>query len=270
MNNITSPLSDPDSLFDAFNMALSNSLDSYVHSTILTHRNHPKSLWFNTELTKMRKSLHRLQSIYASSKMNSDLCSFKVCRSLYSKKLLSTKLSYFTDLLCKYGTSYMQAYNLSSTLVGKSKPRHLSDQPDIVLYSSFANFFQNKVSNIIAALLNVNVDLLTLNSFSLASHNYWSCFTLSTRPYVLSLMASLQSNSPLDPIPLTLLHILSPSFIEPITMIIHASLITFIVPKSIIHSYITPIIKKLPLSSRTCRAIHPSPSFHQYLRSWSE
>ena len=218
----------------------------------------------------MRKSLRRLQSIYASSKMNSDLFSFKVCRSLYRKKLLSTKSSYFTNLLCKFGTSSKQAYNLSFTLVGKSKPRHLPVQPDTVLCSSFANFFQNKVSNIIAALPNASVDILTLNSYSLASHNHWSSFTLPTRPYVLSLMASLKSNSPLDLIPLTLLRTLSPLLIEPITMIIHASLITSIVPKSMKHSYITPIIKKLPLATRTSRAIDPSPSFHQSLRPKSE
>ena len=212
----------------------------------------------------MRKSLRRLQSIYTSTKINSDLCSFKVCRSLYRKKLLSTKSSYFTNLLCKYGTSSKQAYNLSFTLVGKSKPRHLPDQPDTVLCSSFANFFQNKVSNIIAALPNVNVDILTLNSYSLASHNHWFSFTLHTRPYVLSLMASLKSNSiqfkstsPLDPIPLTLLRTLSPLLIEPITMIIHASLITSIVPNSMKHSYITPIIKKTTLSHSNLSSYRP-------------
>ena len=135
---------------------------------------------------------------------------------------------------------------------------NLPDHPDTVLCSSFANFFQN---NIIAALPNVNVDLLTLNSSSLPSHSHWSCFTLPTCPYVLSLMASLKSNSPLDPIPLTLLRTLSPLLIEPITMIIHAFLIISIVPKSMKHSYITPIIKKLPLTTRTCRAIDPSPAF---------
>ena len=124
MNNITSPLSDPYSLFDTFNTALSNSLDFYDPSTTITHLNHSKSPWFNTELTHMRKSLRRLQSIYASSKMNSNLCSFKKCRSLYRKKLLYTKSSYFTEFLCKYGTSSKQAYNLSFTLVGKSKPMH--------------------------------------------------------------------------------------------------------------------------------------------------
>ena len=147
-------------------------------------------------------------------------------------------------LVCKYDTSSKQAYNLFFTLVGKSKPRQLPGQPDTVLCSSITNFFQNKVSNIIAALPNVNVDLLTLNSSSLASHNHWCCFTLPTRPYVLTLLASLKSNSPLDPISLTLLRTYSPSLIEPITMIIHASLIISIAPKSMKHSYITPIIKK--------------------------
>ena len=116
----------------------------------------------------------------------------------------------------------------------------------------------------------MNVNLLTLNSSSLASYNHWSSFTLPTCPYVLSLMVSLKSNSPLDPIPLTLLRTLSPSLIEPIIMIIHASLITSIVPKSMKHSYITPIIKKLPLATRTCRAIDTSPRFQQSLRPWSE
>ena len=221
----------------------------------------------------MRKSLRRLQSMYASFKMNSNRCSFKVCRSVYSKKLLSIKSSCFTDFICKYGTSSKKAYNLSFTLVGKSKPK-LPEQPDIVICSYFLNCFQNKVYTIITALPNVNVDFLILKSSSLDSHNHWSCFTLPigkyTHPYVLSLMASLKANSPLDPIPLTLLRTLSPLLIEPLTMIIHASLITSIVPKYMKHSYITPIIKILPLTTRTCRAIEPYPSFHHSLRPWSE
>ena len=71
-------------------------------------------------------------------------------------------------------------------------------------------------------------------------------------------------------IPLTLLRTSSPSLIEPITMIIHASLITSIVPKYMKHSYITPIIKKLLLTTRTCRYIDQSPSIHQSLKHWNE
>ena len=72
---------------------------------------------------------------------------------------------------------------------------------------------------------------------------------------------------PIDSIHLTSFRTLSPSLIEPITMIIHASLINSIVQKSMKYSYITPIIKK---TTRTCRDINQSPSLHQSLRSWNE
>ena len=98
---------------------------------------------------------------------------------------------------------------------------------------------------------------IILYSYSLASHNNWSCFTLPTHPYVLSLMASLKSNSPLDHMPLTLLRTLSPLLIESITMIIHTSLIISIVSTSMKHSYITPIIKKTTLSHSNLSSNRP-------------
>ena len=121
----------------------------------------------NTELTHMRKLLHRLQSIYASSKMNSNPCSFKVYRSLYMKKLLSTKSSYVTDWLYKYGTSSKQAYNLSYSLVSKSKPKHLPDQPDTVLCSSFANFL--RIKYLTSSLLS----LILISISSLSTHFHY-------------------------------------------------------------------------------------------------
>ena len=87
---------------------------------------------------------------------------------------------------------------------------------------------------------------------------------------MISLMASITYNSPLDPIHLSLLCTLSLSLIEPITIILHASLITSIVSTYLKHSYTTPKIKKLLLTTRTCRAIDPSPNFHQSIRPWSE
>ena len=82
-------------------------------------------------------------------------------------------------------------------------------------------------------------------------------------------MSSLKSNSPLDPIPLTLLRTLSPSLIELITMFIHASIITSIVPKTMKHSYITRIIKTT-LNHSNLSTINPSLSFDQSLRPCSE
>ena len=62
-------------------------------------------------------------------------------------------------------------------------------------------------------------------------------------------MSCLKSNSPLDPLPLNLLRILSPYLIDIITGIIRVSLSSSIVPQSMKYVYITPILKKHNLDS---------------------
>ena len=235
-NSISSDLS---TLFDFFNLALSHSLDIFAPAITLINRTYSKYPWFNTELIKLRQLLLRLQRKYASSRLDSDLIAFKACRSLYKNKLLSTKSSYFTDMLGSYGISSRQAYKLSFTLVGKTQTKHLPDKPDSVLCYLFANFFQQKMSSIINVLPNINSVRLNYNLSS--NLNHWSCFTLPTHDFVLSLMTSLKTNFPLDPIPLNLLRSLSPSFTGLITEIIHRSLISSIVPHSMKYLYIISI-----------------------------
>ena len=241
-NSISSYFS---TLLVSFNLASSNSLDIFAPSITLINRPYSKSPWFNTELIKLRQLLRRLQRKYISSKLDSDLIKFKVCQSLYKNKLLSTKSSYFTDMLGIYGISSKQVYKLSFTLVGKTQTKHLPDQPDSVICSLFANFFQQKMSSIINVLPNINSARLNLNLTS--NLNHWSSFTHPTNDFVLSLMTSLKTNSPLDPIPLNLLRSVSPSFIGLITEIIHISLISSIVPHSMKYSYVIPIKKKTTL-----------------------
>ena len=62
-------------------------------------------------------------------------------------------------------------------------------------------------------------------------------------------MSCLKSNSPLDPLPLNLLRILSPYLIDIITGIIRLSLSASIIPQSMKYAYITPILKKHNLDS---------------------
>ena len=235
-NSISSDLS---TLFDSFNLSLSHSFDIFAPSITLINRTYSKSPWFNTELIKLWQLLRRQKRKYASSRLDSDLIAFKACRSFYKNTLLSTKSSYFTDMFGSYGISSNQAYKLYFTLVGKTQTKHLPVQPYSVLCSLFAKFFQQQISSIINVLPNINS--VQLNPNLTSNLNHWSCFTLPSHDFVLYLMTSLKTNSPLDPIPLNLLRSLSPSFIGLITEIIHRSLISSIVPHSMKYSYIIPI-----------------------------
>ena len=70
-------------------------------------------------------------------------------------------------------------------------------------------------------------------------------------------MYCLKSNSPLDPLPLNLLHILSPYLIDIITGIIRLSLSSSIVPQYMKYAYITPILKKDNLDSSKLSTYRP-------------
>ena len=100
-----------------------------------------------------------------------------------------------SPLLGSYGISSKQAYKLSFTLVGKIQTKHLPDQPDLVICSWFANFFQQKVYSIINVLPNINSARLYLNLIS--THNHCSCVSLPIHDIALSLITSLKNNSPL-------------------------------------------------------------------------
>ena len=76
-------------------------------------------------------------------------------------------------MLVSYGISSKQAYKLSFTLVGKTQTKHLQGQPDLVMCSLFANFFQQKVSSIIYILQNINSTRLNLKLKY--THNHCSC-----------------------------------------------------------------------------------------------
>ena len=73
---------------------------------------------------------------------------------------------------------------------------------------------------------------------------HWPYFSLPNPLEIQTLIMSIKSPSPLDPIPLTLLRSSISYLIIPITNISRSSLISSVGPPSMKQEYITPIIKK--------------------------
>ena len=95
-------------------------------------------------------------------------------------------------MIGSYGIYSKLAYKLSLTLVGKTQTKHLPDQPDLVICSLFANFFQQKMSSIINILPKINSARLNLKLTS--TQNHYSYFSLHAHDIVLSLMISLNTS----------------------------------------------------------------------------
>ena len=229
VNSIFSRLDNPqsllvvDSLYDNFNAAISNSLEIFAPVIKSINRSFSKSPWFNNELVNLRRTLRKLQNRYQVyldiSNLESDLKSLTVCRSLYRTKLITLKSSYFTDTLNNFGMSSKQGFQLSFKLIGRDQNRRLPDHSDSYMCTAFSNFFQRKISNVIDSL--PRFDFALFDVTFITSSNHWSCFTLPSQAFVLSLVTSLKSHSPLDPVPLVLIHSISPYIIGLITNIIN-------------------------------------------------
>ena len=101
-NSISSDLS---TLFDYFNLALSHLLDIFVPSITLINQTYSKFPWFNIELVNLRQLLHRLQRIYASSKLESDLIAFK-CFDRFTRKYVFLPNRH-TSLICSVVMEYL-------------------------------------------------------------------------------------------------------------------------------------------------------------------
>ena len=101
-NSISSDLS---TLFDYFNLTLSHSLDIFVPSITLINRTYSMFPWFNIELVNLRQLLYILQRKYASSKLESDLISFKVF-DRFTRKNISLPNRH-TSLICSVVMEYL-------------------------------------------------------------------------------------------------------------------------------------------------------------------
>ena len=177
--------------------------------------------------------------------LDADLKAFRVSRSIYRCKLLTYKSSYFTGKLNNFGMSSKQEFKLSFKLIDRDLNRNLPDQPDSFICTAFSSFFQRKISLIIDSLPRFDPALFDVTQIT--STNHWSCFTLpdsSRHNHLFSLLNSLKSHSPLDPVPLCLFHSITPYLIGFITDKINVSIITAAVPQTMKYSYITPLLKK--------------------------
>ena len=133
LNSISISYLLPDSLFDNFNSAVSNSLELFAPITESPNLSYSKFPLFSNELINLRRLLRRLLTKYQSTNLDADLKAFKVSRSIYRCKLLTYKLSYFTGKLNNFDMSSKQAFQLSFKLIGRYLNRRLPDQPDSFL-----------------------------------------------------------------------------------------------------------------------------------------
>ena len=88
------------------------------------------------------------------------------------------------------------AFDLSFAILGKDKKKSLPERDDMTLCADFAQFFGDKVKNIIDQPSNC----LPICSVQILTYpHHWSCFESPSPSFILQLIQRSKSNSPIDP-----------------------------------------------------------------------
>ena len=156
--------------YDNFNDALRYSRDAHSPLIISTNKYGAHSPWFDNDLVLLWRRLRYHQLRFKRRKSCTHLESFKNIRSLYRKKLPAAKSSFYTDTLNKYVHSSKDNFKLAFSLIGKTRYTKLPDGSNDNISSLFANFFQNKVLNIIKDLPIVDSIYIENPSISSGTH----------------------------------------------------------------------------------------------------
>ena len=222
-------------------IVLLKTLDKHAPITtkIITKRNNIK--WFNPTLSLYKRKLRSAEKTWRKFRSHDNLISFRQHSSEYRFMIKKAKHDYYTDTIKAAGNDTKKLFQISNSLLGRITPRILPEGTLSSLPALFDIYFKNKVQIIINSLPPLTLPPLKTSIYKLDS------FTIPTATIIDKLLQAVKSSCKLDPIPTTLLHKLSTHLTPYYKNIIDRSLISGIVPSSMKHAHVTPIIKNSSL-----------------------
>lgn len=235
-----------DDLVDMYNSVLTGLIDK--HAPLIT-RNvtaRPNAQWFNNELRIKKRETRRLERKWKKSKLEVDHEILKCSAKEYSKMLNLAKYDFYRQRF--QSTNPQQLWRQVNKIL---RPRNVKilpslNIPDNDLAEKFADFFANKILNIILSINSQQpytcLPNPTLNSEFLMFHPISSDLVESI------ISSSSTATCDLDPLPTSVLKLVSNAIAPIITSIINISFTTGIFPKSLKYAIILPLLKKSTLN----------------------
>ena len=141
---------------------------------------------------------------------------------------------------------------ICSKLIGRNKKKTLPDFPPDTLSSTFDEYFHHKLTS---TLINRR-RYTTLITPTMPTHSL-NVFSVPSMSDIGTLLKATKISSPLDPIPLSLLHEITESLTIPLNNIFCESIESGTFPTSYKHALITPLHKKPNLDPQSLNNYRP-------------
>ena len=130
----------------------------------------------------------------------------------FKESIKMAKISYYHNKIVNCGNIAKLLYNVSDSLMGKTKEKILPDIISSDLCNQFSSFFTNKIEIIRHTIYNlICIALHTLPYTPPSTTFLLSSFTPPSTDYIELLILSSKSSSPLDSIPLSLMKKIAPA-----------------------------------------------------------
>ena len=185
------------------------------------------------------------------SKSESILALYQLIKSKHRRDLLIAKSLHVTASLESCSSDKKKTFTICSKLLGRNKKKTLPDFPPDTL-STFDDHFHHKLTSTLSNLPRYT----TLITPTMQTHSL-NVFSVPSMSDIGTLLKATKSSSPLDPIPLSLLHEITESLTIPLNNIFCESLESGTFPTSYKHTLITPLLKKPNLDPQSLNNYRP-------------
>ena len=178
---------------------------------------------------------------------------------IYRKLLKNSKSNYYNDKFNCYKYYYKQLYKLTNKLLVRTKKIILPDLLDIQLYSTFSDYFSDKIKLTYDNLNTLNKQLPDIQlyyDYAILTPTF-TVFSLPTTTEIYNIIITSNCSSPSEPLPLQTLKKLASTIAPIYKRFIDESLITGTIPSDLKHSIISPLTKKAKLDCNTLSNYRP-------------
>ena len=173
-------------------------------------------------------------------------------KSKHRRDLLIVKSLHITASLESCSSDQKNTFTICSKLLGRNKKKTLPDFPPDTLSSTFDDYFHHKLTSTLSNLPRYT----TLITPTMPTHSL-NVFAVLSMSDIGTFLKATKSSSPLDPIPLSLLHEITESLTIPLNNIFCESLESGTFPTSYKHALITPLLKKPNLDPQSINNYRP-------------
>ena len=255
------PHNSPDELFTT----LSSTLDSHAPIIIKKSILRLDTSWYTLALLKQKRKLRILEKKLIISKSESILALYQLIKSKHRRDLLIAKSLHITASLESCSSDQKKTFTICSKLLGRNKKKTLPDFPPDTLSSTFDDYFHHKITHTLSNLPRHT----TLITPTMPTHSL-NVFSVPSMSYIGTLLKATKSSSPLDPIPLSLLHEITESLTIPLNNIFCESLESGTFPTSYKHALITPLLKKPNFDPQILNNYRQSQTCRYFPKLWNQ